>query len=671
MSNISEFLETFSEKPKANPILSNVTGLTMLQDRAISEKVDFNLFPSRIQTFIDEIAKRVLEADNRKTIVVGFPFAGKTFFIEQFAFHIDRYLERSKINGLYFIKVSNNDVMMNFGPQESFLERFNQWKLVNKKTDRDVVFVTESIEAAQILSHNAPSARIILEMNSGAYMAIAHQAPLSLKKEWSSWELIDADYITLEFDDLCNLMTETIIARLNEEYPIKLEWSDAYEIISAILEDNPEAVQYEDCDEHGEETWVNTPPGVWAVLIKHFFAGVVYTTNPDLLLPNGGVDAREIVSRILPEARNLLSHWVQSEENGLSEIDLISMGMPREMAHMIANHGNGPETQTSKAKAPVKKLVFSEIDKLAEKLKKSIFGQDEAIEQVVESLYVPAAGLGDSTKPIKTFLFLGRTGVGKTELTLKLAESVSDPPLEVVRIDLSEYQQEHEVSKLFGSPPGYVGYEEGGRLTGAVLKNPNCVILLDEVEKAHPKIWDAFLQVFDKGRLTDNKGVEVDFTQSIIVLTSNIGADKLNKNVLGFNSGSVEEQYKVRQTETDKIIKNELEKVFRPEFINRIDEVIVFKELSETVIKNIVRKEFNLLRDRCREHGAKLYTYPVAIDEIVKRSDISKYGAREIQRVVSKNLSTIISKFMLNNPDEKTIKVGFSDNEFTVVGNGR
>lgn len=280
---------------------------------------------------------------------------------------------------------------------------------------------------------------------------------------------------------------------------------------------------------------------------------------------------------------------------------------------------------------PILKLVEGEKEKLLqldETLKKRVKGQDEAIKLVSDSIIRARAGIKDPKRPIGSFLFLGPTGVGKTEVARSLAEALFDSQEHIVRIDMSEYMEKFSVSRLIGAPPGYVGYEEGGQLTEAVRRKPYSIVLLDEVEKAHPEVFNILLQILDDGRITDSQGRTVDFKNTIIIMTSNIGSEYLLDNN--------EESY-------NKVIQA-LKSKFKPELINRIDEVITFNPLDESVILSIVDKFIDELRERLSEQNINITINDEAKHLIAEAGYDSVYGARPLKRYIQRNLETLIAK---------------------------
>jgi ATP-dependent Clp protease ATP-binding subunit ClpB len=299
---------------------------------------------------------------------------------------------------------------------------------------------------------------------------------------------------------------------------------------------------------------------------------------------------------------------------------------------------------------PVKKMMQSEREKLLNlesELHKRVVGQDEAIHAVSDAIRRSRAGLQDAKRPIGSFIFMGTTGVGKTELAKALAEFLFDNENNMVRIDMSEYQERHTVSRLIGAPPGYVGYEESGQLTEAVRRKPYSVILLDEIEKAHPDVFNILLQVLDDGRLTDNKGRTVDFKNTIIIMTSNVGAGLKDPDA----------------------VMNELRRVMRPEFLNRIDDIIIFDDLSESQIAEVVRMQFNRVKKMLAENSISIDITDEAVDLIARQSYDPQYGARPVKRMMQRELLNELSRMILADEVDKTkpIMVTVRDGKLSFV----
>ncbi len=305
---------------------------------------------------------------------------------------------------------------------------------------------------------------------------------------------------------------------------------------------------------------------------------------------------------------------------------------------------------------PVQRVATAENERLrtmGDTLRRRIIGQDKAVETVVKAIQRSRLGLRDPKRPIGTFFFLGQTGVGKTYLAQCLAEELFGSKDALIRFDMSEYMEKHTVSLLVGAPPGYVAHEEGGKLTEAVRRKPYSIVLFDEIEKAHPDIFNILLQVLDEGRLTDRQGHIVDFRNTIIVLTSNVGTRQVLEfgGGVGFNSGAMD------QKETNRMLLKALQKQFPPEFVNRIDNVVTFEPLNKETIGQIVRIEIGLLQQRLKTHGHQLSVTPEAVGEIVEKSYDTKNGARPVKRAVQTYLEDPLTEILLRKPNQKRITI--------------
>ena len=296
---------------------------------------------------------------------------------------------------------------------------------------------------------------------------------------------------------------------------------------------------------------------------------------------------------------------------------------------------------------PVNRMLQSEREKLLsleQELHNRVIGQDEAIEAISDAIRRSRAGLQDTKRPIGSFIFLGTTGVGKTELARALAEFLFDDENALVRIDMSEYQERHTVSRLIGAPPGYVGYDEGGQLTEKVRRKPYSVVLLDEIEKAHPDVFNILLQVLDDGRLTDNKGRTADFKNTIIIMTSNIGSHLIQENISHINSQNRDEVI----DKTRKEVFDLLNKSIRPEFLNRVDEIIMFKPLTKSEIRDIAELQMNNVKSMLANNGIGLNFTENAINLIAEQGYDPMFGARPLKRVIQRKVLNELSKMILS-----------------------
>ena len=295
---------------------------------------------------------------------------------------------------------------------------------------------------------------------------------------------------------------------------------------------------------------------------------------------------------------------------------------------------------------PVSKMVQSEKEKLLHleaELHKRVVGQEEAIAAIADAVRRSRAGLNDPRRPIGSFIFLGTTGVGKTELAKALAEYLFDDENMMTRIDMSEYQEKHTVSRLVGAPPGYVGYDEGGQLTEAVRRKPYSVVLFDEIEKAHPDVFNILLQVLDDGRLTDNKGRLVNFKNTIIIMTSNMGSQVIRENF-----AEMKEEDRDEVVEKTKVqVLDMLKQTIRPEFLNRIDEIIMFTPLNEREIEDIVGIQVNAIKRMLAKNGVVLDVTPQALKYLAREGENPEVGARPVKRVLQRMVLNRLSKDIL------------------------
>ena len=298
---------------------------------------------------------------------------------------------------------------------------------------------------------------------------------------------------------------------------------------------------------------------------------------------------------------------------------------------------------------PVSKMLQSDREKLLNleaELGKRVAGQQEAIAAISDAVRRSRAGLQDPKRPIGSFIFLGTTGVGKTELAKALAEYLFNDENALVRIDMSEYQERHAVSRLIGAPPGYVGYDEGGQLTEAVRRKPYSVILLDEIEKAHPDVFNILLQVLDDGRLTDNKGRVANFKNTIIIMTSNTGADIIQRNFKHLDEHDPEETEAIIDRTRDEVVER-LREHMRPEFLNRIDEIVMFQPLSRREIRQIVNIQFRQIQQRLDEAGIRLEATDEVLDYLGEAGFDPQFGARPLKRVLQRQVLNELSKEIL------------------------
>ena len=389
---------------------------------------------------------------------------------------------------------------------------------------------------------------------------------------------------------------------------------------------------------------------------------VVSDTKAEIEKVNGEIEAAQRVGNYelaaklkysrLPELQRKLEDAQKEGESGKKHTLLRDTVTDEEIARVVARWTG----------IPIAKLMEGEREKilhLDDILHKRVIGQDEAVTKVTEAIIRSRAGIADPNRPIGSFLFLGPTGVGKTELAKALAESLFDDEHNLVRIDMTEYMEKFSVSRLIGAPPGYVGYDEGGQLTEAVRRKPYSVVLFDEIEKAHPDVFNILLQVLDDGRITDSQGRTVDFKNTIIILTSNLGSSYLLDGIDG--EGNISEAAKEQVSQL-------LKQSFRPEFLNRLDEIVYYKPLTKKDITAIIDLLVKSLADRLKDKQLGLVITPAAKDLAIENGYDPVYGARPLKRYIQSKIETLIARTMIEKDLQAgdIIEVGASDGEFTV-----
>lgn len=389
---------------------------------------------------------------------------------------------------------------------------------------------------------------------------------------------------------------------------------------------------------------------------------VVSDTKAEIEKVNGEIEAAQRVGNYelaaklkysrLPELQRKLEDAQKEGESGKKHTLLRDTVTDEEIARVVARWTG----------IPIAKLMEGEREKilhLDDILHKRVIGQNEAVTKVTEAIIRSRAGIADPNRPIGSFLFLGPTGVGKTELAKALAESLFDDEHNLVRIDMTEYMEKFSVSRLIGAPPGYVGYDEGGQLTEAVRRKPYSVVLFDEIEKAHPDVFNILLQVLDDGRITDSQGRTVDFKNTIIILTSNLGSSYLLDGIDG--EGNISEAAKEQVSQL-------LKQSFRPEFLNRLDEIVYYKPLTKKDITAIIDLLVKSLADRLKDKQLGLVITPAAKDLAIENGYDPVYGARPLKRYIQSKIETLIARTMIEKDLQAgdTIEVGASDGEFTV-----
>lgn len=365
---------------------------------------------------------------------------------------------------------------------------------------------------------------------------------------------------------------------------------------------------------------------------------------------------------------------VQEQEATVVELSRQLDEMGTERKRLLKEEVDAEDIAENVAKAtgiPVQRMLQSEREKLLhleDELHKRVIGQDEAIEAVADAIRRGRAGLQDPRRPIGSFIFLGTTGVGKTELAKALAEVLFDDDSMMTRIDMSEYQEKHSVSRLVGAPPGYVGYDEGGQLTEAVRRKPYSVILLDEIEKAHPDTFNVLLQVLDDGRLTDNKGRVVNFKNTVVIMTSNMGSHIIQENFAELAGKNIDDVVEA----TKEQVMEQLKLSFRPEFLNRVDDIIMFRPLLKDEIRGIIRIQLQQLQAQLAKQEIQLQFSDYALDYLSDRGFDPQYGARPLKRVIQKDIINLLSKKIIAGEVDKSkpLMIDVFDGVVVIRNNG-
>ena len=656
-----------------NNILNPTTVLEidLVNNDTSRQSVVYEQLPQVYKNELDNLVSELLDPSQGHIAVVGTPQSGKTFLINLLINNIDRYLKKLNCNKMHFVRISSDTLEQIMSFPRRYSTYINAVTETLQCQERDICFITEEPIVAAKLFGFPHKSHIIMETNHNNFMGIHQLEQQGITKIWSSWSFTDTVELSLKRTELVNLLHLALNKQIQETFNIDVTKKLITRFVSYAIRQTPELVSREE----GRKGLIYPPIGAWMMAIRRLGGILALSESPEYRNRNNEVIVSRIIGNVFNELQDELVSYIPgvAEDESLSAVMLrgpegesIGIALPSNLLAALGQSVNaGSDKNDNHEKTPI---VFNDMSKLQQILTNEVMGQDSAVQSLINGLVVPAAGLNDSQKPLRSLLFLGPTGVGKTKMALTLAENIAEEPFHVVRIDMSEYSQPHEAAKLLGAPPGYTGFEQGGVLTNAVRENPKSVVLLDEIEKAHPKIWDSFLQILDAGRMTDGMGQTVDFTQCIIIMTSNLGATDLMKPSTGFNFSTDNEAYTQRQKNAKNIVMKAVEAEFRPELINRLDEIVVFNELSTDTARKIVMKEIEILAERMATNGYSLATISDDIlQELLAKSDVSKYGAREIQRVVLKHVSNPVAHSMVkrNHSDNKNKEIVLSFDKST------
>lgn len=568
----------------------------------------------------------------RSIIVYGESGSGKTFMLNQLAYHINEFNGSNVHRTVKFIEVDYvNRIMTGDGSLTAF--GLQAAAAINEtNTDRHLIIVVPDLHLFLLLISKCRNTSFILEADDDM---LSH----AMTNHSSQVDKIEAVQVNnkMKWKEFLNEANRANIT-LAEQYGVKPVSNVAVktfieELIRQVYPTHPES--FRSIEE------IEIPIGYVLERIEYMYAWLMESDGK----PINAKTARTI-------AREAFNDSPIVDEDDFDDDDMI-MSMLNDELH----------NKKDKKQKPAKTLKYNDPLHLADRLKTTVVNQDKAIDMVSKAILIDAAGMKPKDKPVASFLFLGPSGVGKTQLAKSLADTLFEKPVNLVRIDCSEFNDKHTAARLFGAPPGYVGYDNGGELTNAVREHPQSVVLLDEVEKAHPDIWNTFLQVFDDARLTDGQGETTDFSHCVFILTGNLGTKEAeNMKTAGFGESTVNDE--------ETVYMKAMRDFFRPEFINRLDGICVFNKLRREDYARIVRIKLHEISGIIKDNYGKKVDFNVsdaAMDGILIKARSMNLGAREIDHVLKSNVVLPMAENILSGDivleNDKHVRIDDSDGD--------
>lgn len=578
---------------------------SVMMSEAATHTMPYEDLPQVYRAALDRMAIDLVDPSSpRGVVVAGDPSSGKTFLIGLLSSNADRWC--TPAGEVLEVLPLPDDGDVEIAPHGG----------------RMVCYATDNMDAArEVWENSGHRVRLVVEVNTQQYNTVEEGR---WPRRWSSWRLVDMSDLLLNRKTLVDFLSLSAHDLVMDSCGSDIDRGTVSKIVGKFVATNPDLV----VDIPGSRKVICLPPAFWAEIIRRVVT----------LQHMQGATFSSVMATELSDTRELVSAYIDYQDPDREDDSPFGVLLRAS----ITDDDDDAEGAVTKTPADMsgRNATFSSTSTLPSRLSERIVGQDAAVAAVCKGLLIPAVGLGNHSRPLRSMLFLGPTGVGKTQLALTVADQLMVEPMHVVRIDMSEFSSEHQVSRLFGAPPGYVGFSQGGILTTQVTSHPWSVVLLDEVEKAHPDVWSAFLQVLDAGRMTDGKGQEVDFTHTVVVMTSNVGARDLTGAPLGFSAGDMSAR--------DASARAAMRDTFPPEFINRIDDVVTFSALSPDSLAAICRAEIADVSSRVRSEWGIVLSEPDddVVQAVIRGSQVDRYGAREVQRRVSETVSVPVAQCM-------------------------